>query len=153
MILKLCTLIAHVLTNIWLGGVVISVRDISMLLEALLRTIKSLVLKDIMDKNGEVTTSPTILCIIHNTHEFVFETLLIVITLVYIWQFHESRRSMIMEFKSQTLNLQWHCLFAGLQMFHNLIKQFRKQWIRIPILRKLLKASHHVLSLVIHKVF
>lgn len=76
-----------------------------------------------------------------------FGTLLIVITLVYIWQFHESRRSMIKEFKSQTLLLNWHCLFAGLQMFHNLIKQFRKQWIRIPILRKLLKASHHVIYL------
>lgn len=50
----------------------ISVRDISMLLEALLRTIKSLVLKDIMNKNGEVTASPTILCIIHNTHELFF---------------------------------------------------------------------------------
>jgi hypothetical protein len=37
----------------------------------------------------------------------------------------------------------------GLQIFHNLIKQFRRQWEKIPILRKLLKVLEH---LAIHKV-
>jgi hypothetical protein len=37
----------------------------------------------------------------------------------------------------------------GLQIFHNLIKQFRRQWEKIPILRKLLK----VLSLLQNCVF
>jgi hypothetical protein len=37
----------------------------------------------------------------------------------------------------------------GLQIFHNLIKQFRRQWEKIPILRKLLKVLDH---LAVHKV-
>uniref|UniRef100_A0A7I4BUC1 Uncharacterized protein n=1 Tax=Physcomitrium patens TaxID=3218 RepID=A0A7I4BUC1_PHYPA len=65
------------------GAAACSARDLSMLLEALLKTQKSSLLKDIMDKNG-------------------------------------------------------------LQMFHNLLKQFRKSFEKRPILRKLLKVLDHL---------